>query len=311
MLGRRGEGFGWDTGALAASRVRPTSRGRGGGFGPLRSPGPAATLTTMAIPTATPRTTFGHRIARPRIIKRFKPPVAPRAPSKRPAIVVRRLTTSAPTEYELVLMLDPEAPDDARDRIVAETRGRIEAAGTVREDNTWGVRKMAYEIKQRNEADYRFFRFQGETTVLESLDHDLKIADGVLRFRIFKVDARSPVTIPPAPSPGGAPTDRPARREDGEAPAAAPTPEAAAPEAEAPAAAPAPAAPAPEGEAPAAPAPPSRPRGPRPEPPAPETVVAETPPAEEPTPAPAEPTAPEAEPAAPEAEPADGGDAPA
>ena len=25
------------------------------------------------------------------------------------------------------------------------------------------MRKMAYEIKQRNEADYRFFRFEGET----------------------------------------------------------------------------------------------------------------------------------------------------
>jgi ribosomal protein S6 len=211
-------------------------------------------------------------------------------------------------------MLDPEVPDDARDRIVAETRERIEAAGTVREDNTWGVRTMAYEIKRRNEADYRFFRFQGETTVLESLDHDLKIADGVLRFRIFKVDARSPVTIPPAPSPGGAATDRPPRHEDGEAPAAAPAPEAPAapapaPEAEAPAVAPAPeapAAPAPEAEAPAAPAPeaPEAPaEAPAPEPPAPEAPPAEAPPAEEPPPAPAEP-------AAPEAEPADGGDAP-
>jgi ribosomal protein S6 len=205
-------------------------------------------------------------------------------------------------------MLDPEASDDARDRIVAETRGRIEAAGTVKEDNTWGVRKMAYEIKKRNEADYRFFRFQGENTVLESLDHDLKIADGVLRFRIFKVDARSPVTIPPAPSPGGAATDRPPRHEDGEAPAAAPPPAAPAPEAEAPA----PTAPAPEADAPAAPASEAPAEPTAPEPAAAETAVAETPPAEEPPAAPAEePPAAPAEPVAPEAESADGGDAPA
>ncbi len=174
-------------------------------------------------------------------------------------------------------MLDPEASDEVRDRIVSEARGRIESGGAVKEDNAWGLRKMAYEIRQRTEADYRFFRFQGEAAVLESLDHDLKIADGVLRFRIFKVDARSPVIIPPAPSPSGAP-DRPPRRGDDDA---APPPPAEAPQAPAEAAAePAPEAPEPAPEAPEASEPaPAEPS----EPPA-----AEAPPAE----------APEAEPAA-------------
>ena len=51
---------------------------------------------------------------------------------------------------------------------------------------------MAYEIKQRNEADYRYYRFQGESELLERLDHNLKIADGALRFRVFKVDPDTP-----------------------------------------------------------------------------------------------------------------------
>ena len=42
---------------------------------------------------------------------------------------------------------------------------------------------MAYEIDQRNEADYRWFRFEAPTELLDELDHNLKIADGVLRFR--------------------------------------------------------------------------------------------------------------------------------
>ena len=50
------------------------------------------------------------------------------------------------------------------------------------------MRKIAYEIRQRTEADYRFFRFQTESALLDELDHNLKITDGVLRFRIFKVD---------------------------------------------------------------------------------------------------------------------------
>jgi small subunit ribosomal protein S6 len=118
-------------------------------------------------------------------------------------------------EYELVLMLDPEAPDERRDQLAAEARQRIESAGTLRSDSAWGMRKLAYEIQQRTEADYRFFRFQTGGSLLDDLNHNLKIADGVLRFRIFKVDPRSPVIVPPPPTPlsSGAPA-RGGRRGD-------------------------------------------------------------------------------------------------
>jgi len=110
--------------------------------------------------------------------------------------------------YELVLMLDPEAADDAREKLAGDVKQAIEGAGTLGRADNWGVRKMAYEIKQRNEADYRFYRFEGEPALLERLDHNLKIADGVLRFRIFKVDPDAPANPPPA-------SDRPAMVGDG------------------------------------------------------------------------------------------------
>jgi small subunit ribosomal protein S6 len=99
--------------------------------------------------------------------------------------------------YELVLMLDPEVADEGREKVAGDVRQAIEAAGTLDQADTWGLREMAYEIKQRNEADYRFFRFQGEPPLLERLDHSLKITDGVLRFRIFKVDPEAPGNPPP------------------------------------------------------------------------------------------------------------------
>ena len=95
-------------------------------------------------------------------------------------------------------MLDPEAAEDARERVAGDVRQQIEGAGSLDEANSWGMRKMAYEIKQRNEADYRYYRFQGEPPLLERLDHSLKIADGVLRFRIFKVDPGTTTNPPPA-----------------------------------------------------------------------------------------------------------------
>src|SRR6202044_4003200 len=94
----------------------------------------------------------------------------------------------APREYELVLMLDPQLDAPARDALAQQARGQIEAAGSLKQENCWGLRKMAFEINRRTRADYRWFRFEAPTELLLTLDHNLKIADGVLRFRIFKVD---------------------------------------------------------------------------------------------------------------------------
>jgi ribosomal protein S6 len=182
-------------------------------------------------------------------------------------------------EYELVLMLDPEATDERRDEIAAAARQRIESGGELKHDTAWGMRKMAYEIRQRTEADYRFFRFEsGGTPLLDDLNHNLRIADGVLRFRIFKVDPRSPVIVPPPPTPlsagrpeRGSRRDGPGRgRGDGpprsrgadEDPVAAPVEPVEAPASEAPA--------APEDDAPAADAPeaPAQADAPAPEEPA-------------------------------------------
>jgi small subunit ribosomal protein S6 len=96
-------------------------------------------------------------------------------------------------------MLDPEIPEERREEITAEARQRIESGGSLKHDSGWGMRKLAYEIQQRTEADYRFFRFETEGALLDELNHNLRIADGVLRFRIFKVDPRSPTIVPPPP----------------------------------------------------------------------------------------------------------------
>jgi small subunit ribosomal protein S6 len=108
------------------------------------------------------------------------------------------LSAALAREYELVLMLDPEAPDDRREEIAEGARKRIESAGELKHADSWGMRKMAYEIRQRTEADYRIFRFATDGPLLNDLDHTLKITDGVLRFRIFKVDPGAPMITPPA-----------------------------------------------------------------------------------------------------------------
>jgi small subunit ribosomal protein S6 len=115
---------------------------------------------------------------------------------------------AAPREYELVLMLDPQLDAPARDALAGDARGQIEASGSLKHENSWGLRKMAYEINKRTEADYRWLRFEAPSDLLDSLDHNLKIADGVLRFRIFKVDPSAPVIVPPVAAAPTGPRER-------------------------------------------------------------------------------------------------------
>jgi len=99
--------------------------------------------------------------------------------------------------YEMILMLDPEAGQEQRDKLAGDVKSKLESGGEILHEANWGIRKMAYAIDKHESSDYRFLRFKGEKPLLDDLDHSLKITDGVLRFRIFKVDADAPIIVPP------------------------------------------------------------------------------------------------------------------
>jgi ribosomal protein S6 len=102
---------------------------------------------------------------------------------------------SYPT-YDLMLLLSTDVEDERREEIVANAEKAIaDQGGEVVGSYDWGVRSLAYEIRHQPDAHYRLIQFSGPPTLLEALDHTLKITDGVTRFRIIKI---LPGT-PPAP----------------------------------------------------------------------------------------------------------------
>jgi small subunit ribosomal protein S6 len=105
--------------------------------------------------------------------------------------------------YDLVLVLDPNAPEGRGPQILDGVRSSIEADGSLIGAHDWGQRRLAYEIDHREDGDYHLFQFEaaGDTGrgLLERLSHTLRIADGVLRFRIIRVKSG---TAPPPAQPG-------------------------------------------------------------------------------------------------------------
>jgi small subunit ribosomal protein S6 len=119
--------------------------------------------------------------------------------------------------YDLMLMLDPAAPDDQRKRVLDGVEKAISSAGEVVGNHDWGTRTMAYEIRHKAEAEYHLIQFHGPATLLAELQRTLRITDGVTRFRIVKLAPGTPP--PPAPPRAEAPAEAPAA--PAEAPSAA------------------------------------------------------------------------------------------
>jgi small subunit ribosomal protein S6 len=136
------------------------------------------------------------------------------------------MSLPAPT-YDLVLLLDTQAEQDARAKIVADARSAIEAEGELVRYDAWGERPLTYPIEKKGSAEYHLLQFHaGSSDLLDGLDRTLRITDGVMRFRIIKLAPGVP------DAPDMASSSAPARRTETDAqPEAAPE---AQPEVEAP-----------------------------------------------------------------------------
>jgi small subunit ribosomal protein S6 len=99
--------------------------------------------------------------------------------------------------YDLMLLLDPTAPEERRTAAVSEAESMISAGGELIAEHDWGHRRMAYEIDHRPDAEYRLYQFNGDNALLDRLNQRLRILDGVLRFRIIKVKPGQPTPPPP------------------------------------------------------------------------------------------------------------------
>jgi small subunit ribosomal protein S6 len=86
------------------------------------------------------------------------------------------------TEYEILLLLDPDASEDRQNEIVTRIRETVERGegGWDRHD-VWGRRKLAYEIDHKPEGFYHLLLFSSAPEVLDEITRILRITDGVLR----------------------------------------------------------------------------------------------------------------------------------
>jgi small subunit ribosomal protein S6 len=84
--------------------------------------------------------------------------------------------------YEIMLLLDSELGDERQSEIVTRARELVEKRGGAwQSHDPWGRRKLAYEIRHKDEAFYHLLHVDCDAETLEELTRVLKITDGVVR----------------------------------------------------------------------------------------------------------------------------------
>ena len=91
--------------------------------------------------------------------------------------------------YEVLFILSPQVPEEEATALVSEFRSVVEKLGgaTMKNEEAWGRRRLAYPIQKSNEGVYHLFVIESEGSLAE-LDRRMKNSDRVLRHMIVRTD---------------------------------------------------------------------------------------------------------------------------
>ena len=94
-------------------------------------------------------------------------------------------------EYELMFIVDPRLTDEDTVALTDQYREMIEAAGgEVFKEESWGKRKLAYQINKLSEGSYTLFFVRSEEgTVFQEVEQRMRQNEDVMRHLVVRTDA--------------------------------------------------------------------------------------------------------------------------
>ena len=93
--------------------------------------------------------------------------------------------------YELMLMLISSLDEEARAAALEKVESLITSVkGTVDNVDSWGKRKLAFEIEDETDGDYVIVDFHSSPDSIAEIDRVLRITDSVLRFMLVRREDR-------------------------------------------------------------------------------------------------------------------------
>ena len=92
-------------------------------------------------------------------------------------------------QYETVFILTPVLSDQQMKETVEKFKGILAAQGAeIINEESWGLKKMAYPIQKKSTGFYQLVEFKAEPTVVDKLETSFRRDERVLRFLTVKLE---------------------------------------------------------------------------------------------------------------------------
>ena len=92
-------------------------------------------------------------------------------------------------QYETVFILTPVLSDEQMKETVAKFKTLLTDNGAeMVNEETWGLKKMAYAIQKKSTGFYCLLEFKGEPTIVEKLETGFRRDEKVIRYITVKED---------------------------------------------------------------------------------------------------------------------------
>ncbi|OGG51430.1 MAG: 30S ribosomal protein S6 [Candidatus Handelsmanbacteria bacterium RIFCSPLOWO2_12_FULL_64_10] len=90
------------------------------------------------------------------------------------------------SNYELTLILDSQLSEDQINSRVQKVTALLGARGAeVVHVERWGMRKLTYEIRRRQQGFYTLIQFRSNGDLLRDLDQACRIDEGIIRHMVL------------------------------------------------------------------------------------------------------------------------------
>ena len=90
--------------------------------------------------------------------------------------------------YEVLFILSPQVAEEEATTLITDFKGVAAKTGaTLKNEEAWGRRRLAYPIHKFNEGNYQLLVFETEGG-LNELDRRMKNSDRILRHMIVRTD---------------------------------------------------------------------------------------------------------------------------
>jgi len=93
--------------------------------------------------------------------------------------------------YELMVILDADLEERAVTPLLEQFLNVIRNdGGKVEKIDTWGRRRLSYEIKKKSEGIYAVVDLAAEPATVKELDRQMNLNESVLRTKVLRPDQR-------------------------------------------------------------------------------------------------------------------------